>query len=154
MVLSPDYEQGKKYPTILRLHGGPEVAVPARLHLMPPVFRGQRLRRGRDQSWGSSGRGEKFSTAIYADSGQQVTCKTCRERKVDYTVSARAMSRSRAPRAFSSLAAEPWRRPHPTPVIADKWQTLRGPVRGGGERAGSADACSRLYGTDPSTSAW
>jgi dipeptidyl aminopeptidase/acylaminoacyl peptidase len=65
----PDYVAGKRYPTILRLHGGPvgqfECSFDEEWHwfaangyvVLAPNPRG------------SSGRGEKFQTAIYADWG-------------------------------------------------------------------------------------
>ncbi len=71
VVKPPDYEAGKRYPAVLRIHGGPV---------------GQ-FELSFDEEWqwiaangyvvvaanprGSSGRGEKFQTAIYADWGHK-----------------------------------------------------------------------------------
>ena len=71
LVKPPDYQPGKKYPTVLRIHGGPV---------------GQ-FENSFDEEWqwfaangyvvvaanprGSSGRGEKFQAAIYADWGHR-----------------------------------------------------------------------------------
>ncbi|HEX4438629.1 MAG TPA: S9 family peptidase [Thermoanaerobaculia bacterium] len=73
LVTPPDYEAGRKYPTILRIHGGPV---------------GQHENAFEDEwQWlaangyvvvaanprGSSGRGEEFQRAIYADWGHRDT---------------------------------------------------------------------------------
>ncbi len=71
VVKPPDYQLGRRYPAVLRIHGGPV---------------GQ-FELGFDEEWqwiaangyvviaanprGSSGRGEKFQTAIYADWGHK-----------------------------------------------------------------------------------
>lgn len=71
LVKPPDYQPGKRYPAVLRIHGGP-------VGQFEDAF---------DEEWqwiaangyvviaanprGSSGRGEKFQTAIYADWGHK-----------------------------------------------------------------------------------
>jgi dipeptidyl aminopeptidase/acylaminoacyl peptidase len=72
MVKPPDYQPGRRYPTILRIHGGPvyefyhefgnvdwQVLAAAGYVVLAVNPRG------------SSGRGEKFSTAIWAKWGQK-----------------------------------------------------------------------------------
>jgi dipeptidyl aminopeptidase/acylaminoacyl peptidase len=61
MVLPPDYEPGKKYPTILRLHGGPVGQFPLDFNFMFQVFAANGYVVVATNPRGSSGRGEKFS---------------------------------------------------------------------------------------------
>jgi dipeptidyl aminopeptidase/acylaminoacyl peptidase len=71
MVLPPDYEPGKKYPTILRLHGGPVSQFPLDFNFMFQVFAANGYVVVATNPRGSSGRGEKFSLVIYADWGNK-----------------------------------------------------------------------------------
>lgn len=69
MVKPPDYSAGKKYPTILRIHGGPVSQFENEF-----MFEWQILAAGGYvvvgvNPRGSSGRGEEFAKAIYADWG-------------------------------------------------------------------------------------
>ena len=89
MVLPPDYEPGKKYPTILRLHGGPVSQFPLDFNFMFQIFAANGYVVVATNPRGSSGRGEKFSTAIYADWGNKDVQDVLAG--VDYTV-AKAIS--------------------------------------------------------------
>lgn len=71
IVLPPDYEPGKKYPTILRLHGGPVGQFPLDFNFMFQVFAANGYLVVATNPRGSSGRGEKFSLVIYADWGNK-----------------------------------------------------------------------------------
>jgi dipeptidyl aminopeptidase/acylaminoacyl peptidase len=84
MVLPPDYEPGKKYPTILRLHGGPVSQFPLDFNFMFQVFAANGYVVVATNPRGSSGRGEKFSTVIYADWGNKDVQDVLAG--VDYTV--------------------------------------------------------------------
>jgi len=84
MVLPADYEPGKKYPTILRLHGGPVSQFPLDFNFMFQVFAANGYVVVATNPRGSSGRGEKFSTAIYADWGNKDVQDVLAG--VDYTV--------------------------------------------------------------------
>jgi dipeptidyl aminopeptidase/acylaminoacyl peptidase len=72
MVKPPDYQEGRRYPTVLRIHGGPvwqfyhDFANPDWQVLAAAgyVVLGVNPR-------GSSGRGEKFATAIWAAWGEK-----------------------------------------------------------------------------------
>ena len=67
----PDYVSGKKYPTILRLHGGPVSQFTNEFMLDWQMFAAHGYVVVACNPRGSSGRGEKFSTAIYADWGNK-----------------------------------------------------------------------------------
>ena len=72
MVKPPDYQAGHRYPTILRLHGGPVWQYYhdfANLDWQVLAARGYVVLAVNPR--GSSGRGEKFSTAIWARWGQK-----------------------------------------------------------------------------------
>jgi dipeptidyl aminopeptidase/acylaminoacyl peptidase len=72
LVKPPDYRPGKRYPTILRIHGGPvwqfynDFA-----NLDWQLFAAHGFVVVAANPRGSSGRGEKFSTAIWADWGNK-----------------------------------------------------------------------------------
>jgi dipeptidyl aminopeptidase/acylaminoacyl peptidase len=72
LVKPPDYRPGKRYPTILRIHGGPvwqyynDFA-----NLDWQLFAANGFVVVAANPRGSSGRGEKFSTAIWADWGNK-----------------------------------------------------------------------------------
>ncbi len=72
MVKPPDYQAGRRYPTILRIHGGPVWQYYhdfANLDFQVLAARGYVVLAVNPR--GSSGRGEKFSTAIWAKWGQK-----------------------------------------------------------------------------------
>jgi dipeptidyl aminopeptidase/acylaminoacyl peptidase len=72
MVKPPDYRAGRRYPTILRIHGGPVWQYYhdfANLDFQVLAARGYVVLAVNPR--GSSGRGEKFSTAIWARWGQK-----------------------------------------------------------------------------------
>ena len=72
VVKPPDYQPGKRYPTILRIHGGPvwqyynDFA-----NIDWQIFAANGYVVVAANPRGSSGRGEKFSTAIWADWGNK-----------------------------------------------------------------------------------
>ena len=73
VVTPPDYVAGRRYPTILQIHGGP---VSQFANAFMPVWqilasRGYVVVAANPR--GSSGRGEAFATAIYADWGNKDT---------------------------------------------------------------------------------
>ncbi|HEY7029025.1 MAG TPA: S9 family peptidase [Gemmatimonadales bacterium] len=84
MVLPPDYAPGKKYPTILRLHGGPVSQFPLDFNFMFQCFAANGYVVVATNPRGSSGRGEKFSLVIYADWGNKDVQDVLAG--VDYTV--------------------------------------------------------------------
>ena len=70
-VKPPDYRPGRRYPTLLWIHGGP-VSQYANSFSMPwQVFASHGYVVLGVNPRGSSGRGEKFATAIYADWGNK-----------------------------------------------------------------------------------
>jgi dipeptidyl aminopeptidase/acylaminoacyl peptidase len=71
MVKPPDYKEGKAYPTILRIHGGPVSQHQAEFDIDWQVFAAQGYVVAAANPRGSSGRGEAFSLAIYADWGNK-----------------------------------------------------------------------------------
>jgi dipeptidyl aminopeptidase/acylaminoacyl peptidase len=71
MVKPPDFEKGKKYPTILRLHGGPVSQSQNEFDFDWQLFAAQGYVVLAPNPRGSSGRGEEFSKAIYADWGNK-----------------------------------------------------------------------------------
>jgi dipeptidyl aminopeptidase/acylaminoacyl peptidase len=71
MLYPPDYVAGKKYPTILRIHGGPVSQFPLDFNYMFQLFAAQGYVVIAMNPRGSSGRGEKFALEIYADWGNK-----------------------------------------------------------------------------------
>jgi dipeptidyl aminopeptidase/acylaminoacyl peptidase len=69
LVKPPDYVAGKTYPTILRLHGGPVGQFECSFDEEWQWFAANGYVVLAPNPRGSSGRGEKFQTAIYADWG-------------------------------------------------------------------------------------
>ena len=69
LVRPPDYQAGKAYPTILRLHGGPVGQFECSLDEDWQWFASNGYVVLAANPRGSSGRGEKFQAAIYADWG-------------------------------------------------------------------------------------
>ena len=66
-----DYVPGKKYPTILRIHGGPVGQFECSLEEEWQWFAGNGYVVVAANPRGSSGRGEEFQKAIYADWGNR-----------------------------------------------------------------------------------
>jgi dipeptidyl aminopeptidase/acylaminoacyl peptidase len=71
LVKPPDYVPGKKYPTVLRIHGGPVGQFENSLDEEWQWFAANGYVVVAANPRGSSGRGEKFQTAIYADWGHR-----------------------------------------------------------------------------------
>ncbi len=71
VVKPPDYQPGKKYPAILRIHGGPVWQFMNNFMFDWQFFAARGYVVIAANPRGSSGRGEKFSTAIYADWGNK-----------------------------------------------------------------------------------
>jgi dipeptidyl aminopeptidase/acylaminoacyl peptidase len=69
LIKPPDYRAGKTYPTILRLHGGPVGQFECSFDEEWQWFAANGYVVLAPNPRGSSGRGEKFQTAIYADWG-------------------------------------------------------------------------------------
>ncbi len=69
LVKPPDYQPGKAYPTILRVHGGPVGQFECAFDYEWQWFASNGYVVVAANPRGSSGRGEKFQTAIYADWG-------------------------------------------------------------------------------------
>jgi dipeptidyl aminopeptidase/acylaminoacyl peptidase len=71
MVKPPGYLSGRRYPTILRIHGGPVAQFQHEFDEQIQTLAGQGYVVLAANPRGSSGRGEAFSTAIYADWGNK-----------------------------------------------------------------------------------
>jgi len=71
VVKPPDYVAGKKYPAILRIHGGPVSQFGNEFMLDWQMFAAHGYVVVACNPRGSSGRGETFSSAIYADWGNK-----------------------------------------------------------------------------------
>jgi len=71
VVKPPDYVAGKKYPAILRIHGGPVSQFGHEFMFDWQLFAARGYVVITCNPRGSSGRGEKFSTAIFADWGNK-----------------------------------------------------------------------------------
>lgn len=71
MTLPPDYEAGKKYPAILWIHGGPVAQFSNQFAFDRQLFAAQGYAVVVANPRGSSGRGEAFAKAIYADWGNK-----------------------------------------------------------------------------------
>ena len=67
----PGFEAGKRYPTVLRIHGGPVSQFQHEFDEQHHTLAGQGYVVLGVNPRGSSGRGEAFSTAIYADWGNK-----------------------------------------------------------------------------------
>jgi dipeptidyl aminopeptidase/acylaminoacyl peptidase len=70
-VKPPDFVSGKRYPTILRLHGGPVSQFQNEFDFQLQTLAGHGYLVVVANPRGSSGRGERFSTAIFADWGNK-----------------------------------------------------------------------------------
>jgi dipeptidyl aminopeptidase/acylaminoacyl peptidase len=71
VVKPPSYEAGKKYPAILRIHGGPVYQFSNEFMFDWQLFAARGYVVVAANPRGSSGRGEKFATAIYAEWGNK-----------------------------------------------------------------------------------
>src|SRR5207245_1089869 len=69
VVKPPDYQAGKKYPTILRIHGGPVGQYQNEFMFDWQLLAAHGYAVVASNPRGSSGRGEAFSKAIFADWG-------------------------------------------------------------------------------------
>ena len=67
----PDYEAGRKYPTLLRIHGGPNGQDAHGFNFERQIFAANGYVVVSVNYRGSSGRGEKYQTAIAADWGNK-----------------------------------------------------------------------------------
>ncbi len=73
VVKPPRYRAGKKYPTILRIHGGPVWQYYNEFHFDFQLFAAHGYAVVVANPRGSSGRGEEYQMAIYADWGNKDT---------------------------------------------------------------------------------
>jgi dipeptidyl aminopeptidase/acylaminoacyl peptidase len=71
LVKPPDYEPGRKYPTLLRIHGGPNGQDSHAFNFERQIFAANGYVVVNVNYRGSSGRGEKYQTAIAADWGNK-----------------------------------------------------------------------------------
>lgn len=71
VVKPPDYQAGKKYPTILRIHGGPASQFSYYFMAEWQVLAARGYVVAAANPRGSTGRGEAYSKAIYADWGNK-----------------------------------------------------------------------------------
>ena len=71
LVKPPDYQPGRRYPTVLRIHGGPVGQFECSFDEEWQWFASNGWVVVAANPRGSSGRGEKFQAAIYADWGHR-----------------------------------------------------------------------------------
>ena len=71
IVKPPDYEPGRRYPTLLRIHGGPNGQDSHAFNFERQIFAANGYVVVNVNYRGSSGRGEKYQTAIAADWGNK-----------------------------------------------------------------------------------
>jgi dipeptidyl aminopeptidase/acylaminoacyl peptidase len=71
VVKPPDYQPGKKYPTLLRIHGGPNGQDQHSFSFERQIFAANGYVVVAVNYRGSSGRGEKYQTAIASDWGNK-----------------------------------------------------------------------------------
>ncbi len=72
LIVKPaDFSPGKRYPTILRIHGGPVSQYQSEFDFQLQTLAGHGYVVVVSNPRGSSGRGESYSTAIYADWGNK-----------------------------------------------------------------------------------
>jgi dipeptidyl aminopeptidase/acylaminoacyl peptidase len=71
MVLPPDYRPGQRYPAVLRIHGGPASQFNAALLPEWQILAAQGYVVVAANPRGSTGRGQDFAAAIYADWGNK-----------------------------------------------------------------------------------
>ncbi|MGA9767546.1 MAG: S9 family peptidase [Blastocatellia bacterium] len=84
VVKPPDYQAGKKYPTILRIHGGPASQFSYRFTYEWQILAANGYVVVTANPRGSTGRGEAFAKAIYADWGNKDAQDVLAA--VDYTI--------------------------------------------------------------------
>ena len=109
MVKPPDYQPGRRYPTILRIHGGPVWQFYydfANLDWQVLAAHGYVVLGVNPR--GSSGRGEKFSTAIWAKWGQK-DAGTCSRRRTGRWRRASPIRRDWASGAGATAESSPTR---------------------------------------------
>ncbi|MBZ5621180.1 MAG: S9 family peptidase [Acidobacteriia bacterium] len=82
----PDYQAGRKYPTLLRIHGGPNGQDAHSFNFERQIFAANGYVVVNVNYRGSSGRGEKYQTAISADWGNKEVLDL--QAAMDYVVSA------------------------------------------------------------------
>lgn len=71
VVKPPDFAAGKRYPTVLRIHGGPVSQFQYEFDFQLQTLAGHGYLVVVANPRGSSGRGERYATAIYADWGDK-----------------------------------------------------------------------------------
>lgn len=71
LTLPPDYQPGRRYPTLLRIHGGPVSQYDWGFHFESQLFAASGYVVVRANPRGSSGYGQAFSHAIWADWGNK-----------------------------------------------------------------------------------
>lgn len=71
VVKPPDYQAGKRYPAILRIHGGPVLEFGYSFDFLFQLLAAHGYVVVASNPRGSSGRGEQYSAAIYADWGNK-----------------------------------------------------------------------------------
>ena len=84
LVKPPDYEPGKKYPTLLRIHGGPNGQDQHAFSFERQLFAANGYVVVAVNYRGSSGRGENYQTAISADWGNKEVVDL--QAAVDYSI--------------------------------------------------------------------
>jgi dipeptidyl aminopeptidase/acylaminoacyl peptidase len=84
LVKPPGYAAGRRYPTLLWLHGGPVYQFDNAFWLMWQILSAQDYAIVGVNPRGSSGRGQAFATAIFADWGNKDTADVLQA--VDYAV--------------------------------------------------------------------
>jgi len=85
LVKPPDYQQGRKYPTLLRIHGGPNGQDGHSFNFERQFFAANGYVVVAVNYRGSSGRGEKYGSAIAADWGNKEVLDL--QAAMDYVVS-------------------------------------------------------------------
>jgi dipeptidyl aminopeptidase/acylaminoacyl peptidase len=71
VIKPPDFQAGKRYPTLLRIHGGPVSQYSTRFYADFQIFAGAGYVVVFANPRGSSGYGEEFSKALWADWGNK-----------------------------------------------------------------------------------
>ena len=71
LVTPPDYRAGTRYPTLLRIHGGPVSQFDYGFDFQLQLFAARGYAVVAANPRGSSGRGERYATAIYAAWGEK-----------------------------------------------------------------------------------
>ena len=133
MVKPPDYQAGRRYPTILRIHGGPVWQYYhdfANLDWQVLAAQGYVVLGVNPR--GSSGRGEKFATAIWAKWGQKDGEDVLAA--VDWAVRAGHRRSRSSRRRRLELRRDPHRRGH----------RARPPLQGGDQRRGQGQRARRV----------